>query len=701
MEKPFGKKSPYSRNSFLLLASMLAVIAPCLNKQAMPVSAEEAASEVEISEVSSATSSNGAGNSSVASMIEGEQIKTVSDPVEGEGYEGMGEVGTDMAVSIVSSSFTPEMQSYSIKFSSQFVLRSSSRQQAYIVDDDPTFNDIQASTDEDGEYIYPEYNGAVYSIEIAENGRYAGDTDIYIPGILTRAGYYRFIVSSIYAEAVDPEDAPNITSVYIPAEIESAGVGALGGLSNSCQIYFEAAEIPENFEEGWTNLSEANFHFNTEIENSYKAQNVAYNRQIGTGENFITGYDLGEGKSEQRQLLNITYDVKDENGNIKTYNRDIPLNFGSVSVYYNGVTTAAPSFTRNIDIPKEPGEQIIDSSLVIGNIYKSIRVQSDQYGVTYEPDYEVGALYCPAKISYTSKFGIEDFGQLDYDFSSSFFGYTLISLKMELATDVYSSLNHSSYEAELKDIESGVSYIRFRIAGLNSSTYHITYEHDGDIVEKSFQIQTPLANFVINDDKSIGFVVKNSDVGEGFSAGALRSFAIESLMFTVDIMNTDTHQAVGHSAVSTRFGYLTLTDDASAFPQNNLNETIIWITIIYSAIMVVATIGMFLFKKIKYKNDEFRRLKVPSFIKNAILAYLLIGVILLFITFASIRWSSFANAIVVYNPCDPFVIIFGILALLAVGYFARFFYVWIKNEIARRKAVKLKLDEDIDDDGTK
>ena len=686
----------------MLLPSMLAVVAPCFFKQATPVMAAEASSQVEIDDVSTATSPNGSDNSSIASMIEGEQVKTVSEPVEGIGYEGMGEVGTDMAVSIVSSSYTPEMQSYSIKFSSQFVLRSSSRQQAYIVDDDPTFNDIQASTNEDGEYIYPEYNGAVYSIEIAENGRYAGDTDIYLPGILTRAGYYRFIVSSIYAEAVDPEDAPNITSVYIPSEIESAGVGALGGLSESCQIYFEAAQVPENFEEGWTNLPEANFHFNTEIENSYKAQNVAYNRQIGTGENFITGYDLGNGKSDERQLLNITYDVEDENGNIKTYNRDIPLNFGSVSIYYNGVTTAAPSFTRNIDIPKQPGEEIIDSSLIIGNIYKSIRVQSDQYGVTYEPDYEAGALYCPAKISYTSKFGIEDFGKLDYNFSSSFLGYTLISLKMNIETDVYSSLNHSSYEAELKDIESGISYIRFRIAGLNSSVYHVSYEHDGKIIEKSFQIQTPLANFVVNNGKSIGFIVKNSDVGEGFSASALRSFGIESLLFTVDIMNNDTHQAVGHSAVSTRFGYLTLTEDASSFEQINLNRTIVLIAIIYSASMLAATIGMFFFKKFKYKNDEFRRLNVPSFIKNAILTYLLVGIILFFITFASIRWSSFANAIVVYNPLDPFVIILGIFAILAVGYFIRFFYVFIKNEIARRKAVKLKLDEDIgNDDGTK
>lgn len=701
MGKPLEKKSPHSGNRLLLSASLLALLWPAFGKPATPVAAEEVGTEVAISQSSEQSESSNSQTNTVASIIDGEQIREISDPRDGFGYENMGEVETDMAVSIVSSSETPEMQSYSIRFSSQFVLRSSSRQQAYIVDDDPTFNDVQAQTDENGDYIYPEYNGAVYSLEIAENGRYAGETDLYIPAILTRQGYYRFIVSSIYADAIDPEDAPNVTSVYIPTEIESAGVGALGGLSEDCQIYFEASAVPENFEEGWTNLPESNFHFNTEIEERYRAQNVAYNRQIGTGESFITGYDLGEGKKDERQLLNITYDAKDSSGNVKTYNRDVPLNFGSVAIYYNGVTNAAPSFTRNIDIPKEEDEEIIDTSIVIGNIYKSIRTQSDEYGVLYEPDYETGALYCPAKISYTTKFSINDFGTMEYNFSSSFAGYSLISLKMDLRPDVYSSLNHASYEAERDDIESGLSYVRFRLAGLNSSIYHVTYEDNGELVESAFTIETPLANFVIDDGESIGFIVKNSDVGPSFSVPKLRSFGIESLLFTVDIMNNDTHQAVGHSAVSTRFGYLNLTEDASAFAHNDLNWTLTIIAIIYSAMMFAAIAVTFIYKKIRYKNDEFRRLNVSSFVKNAILFYLITGIIVFFIAFATIRWTSFDNAIVVYNPLDPFVIVFGILAILAVGYYIRFFYVSIKSEIARRKAIKLKLDSDLDDDGTK
>ena len=45
---------------------------------------------------------------------------------------------------------------------------------------------------------------------------------------------------------------------------------------------------------------------------------------------------------------------------------------------------------------------------------------------------------------------------------------------------------------------------------------------------------------------------------------------------------------------------------------------------------------------------------------------------------------------------------FGIAAILSVGYYVRYFAVAIKNEMERRKAIKLKLDSDVnDDDGTK
>ena len=84
------------------------------------------------------------------------------------------------------------------------------------------------------------------------------------------------------------------------------------------------------------------------------------------------------------------------------------------------------------------------------------------------------------------------------------------------------------------------------------------------------------------------------------------------------------------------------------------------------------------------------------------MAFFLVGFIVLFVTFCIMRWGFLDNTLVVYNPTDAFVIAFGIAAILSVGYYVRYFVAAIKNEMERRKAIKLKLDSDVnDDDGTK
>ena len=704
MDNRFTSGKPSKTRKWLfasLCAFSFAAAAVASNQtEAIPAWAEEAVSDIESGQSGPTTSSSG---SASTTHIYGEQTTEVSDPVEGSGIpEDATDVGESMIVSLKSSTSTPTMQSYNVDFSSKISTIANRYRQTYVTVNDPSFaGDVEAPADEEGKVELPEYTGAVYQIEIASGGPAKDDTAIEMPSQLTKAGFYVVNINSILPDAVNPESAPSITEIYIPSEIVLAAEGALTGLSESCQIYFEADAVPETFEPGWTDVPEANWHFGTELDYQ-KAMNSSQNKDFGTGKSFVIGYDAGDDAPIGKQLLRMTYDVIDEDGNRTTYHRDYPINYSTVNVFYNAVgdTVGQTSLSRYIDIPKNPGETIDDESIIFSNIYPATTCEHGRIA----PDFSQGSYYASARLSYTNKYDLSDFADLEFDHLSTFSGYTAVMFNAEVKNQVYETLNPTIFASQSQEIESGQCYIRFRFSSLNAMTYVVEYEKDGEMVESSISVKTPIANFVVQRDKAVGFILKNSDVGDGFNAKSMRSISLLGMSITVDVMNNETHQAIGHSSISTRFGTIEFdtTDEQTGFPTFDINSTLITIVIVYTAVMAVLTIAYFLYKKVRFKNDEFRRLNPKSFAINASLAYVLIGSIMMFLVFCIMRWTHFANTIVVYNPFDPYVIVFGVIAILATGYYIRFLYLAIKNDLARRKAIKLKLDSDVkDDDGTK
>ena len=113
--------------------------------------------------------------------------------------------------------------------------------------------------------------------------------------------------------------------------------------------------------------------------------------------------------------------------------------------------------------------------------------------------------------------------------------------------------------------------------------------------------------------------------------------------------------------------------------------------------------GAFVLYKIlkeKFKNDEFRRINDKKYMKKAILFGLGFTEIALAIVFILMRAVGFANTIVAFNPTDPLLILFSIVGLIVGGYFIVILIKSIKANNERRKAIRLKLNEDVDDDGT-
>ena len=78
-----------------------------------------------------------------------------------------------------------------------------------------------------------------------------------------------------------------------------------------------------------------------------------------------------------------------------------------------------------------------------------------------------------------------------------------------------------------------------------------------------------------------------------------------------------------------------------------------------------------------------------------------LAIVILALMFIIFRFEAFNNAVVVYNPIDAYVIVFAVAAVITIGYYIKFFYTMIKTNLEKKKAIKLKLDEDVQDDGTK
>ena len=94
-------------------------------------------------------------------------------------------------------------------------------------------------------------------------------------------------------------------------------------------------------------------------------------------------------------------------------------------------------------------------------------------------------------------------------------------------------------------------------------------------------------------------------------------------------------------------------------------------------------------------------MRTKSYVKKALIAYAGSLIVILELMFIILRNTAFTNAVVSYNPADFFIIVFGVASLLVIGYFIRSMYIAIKANNERRKTIKLKLNEDVDDDGTK
>ena len=643
----------------------------------------------------------------------------------------------ELDVSLIQSTTTDTSQSLNFAFKSKtFVGYMASRYNDLVVNiSDPSFTgDTNAPVGEDFDNFDEETGLPIFDGELLY---ILGDTnktkEVFIPSTLTLSETFIVNISTICANCVtNPvfynggagnnswylEDGvtTKYNTIHIPSTVTTVNANAFVGVPAGVSITYEGDAIPDGFMAGWADTT--NITFNTYGKESYKSRAVGGTvndivDERGRPINFCLGCKPDEkkyiGDVYDRPLV-IEFDVVDkanpDGAAIRHVFEELPLTNTNGSAYDSVGPISNPSYSRLYGYKLASNEMIKVDSITFHNIMK--------FGTGVEIKTEQRYSAKPTKFPET--LDLSKIVSFKAGNNSTFAGFSMFSFSMDKNLSItsekypephslYLDVKSDFYEQNRSKIEQGLTEIRYSLYNLYLSSYHFVYEgNGGELKEVTVPVSTAISYQTLDKDNgnAVSIILKNSDVAPDFSADKVRTFEIVNLTIQMDLLTTSdsgSKAMLAKSQASYKFAYLTVIDNqkVSVF---NWNIFLIIFLVAYVALFAVGTFVLYKYKKEKYKNDEFKRVNDKKYLKSSILYGLGFMVIAYAIIFIFMRASGFANTIVAFNPTDPLLIAFAIAGMIIGGYFIVLAIKAIKTENERKKAIRLKLNEDVEDDGT-
>ena len=623
-----------------------------------------------------------------------------------------------ISFSLNSSASTPTSHSFRCTVSSTMlegVSNSSLYDNVFVVVEDEafprTFDEAknQAKAEKEAaeaaktEFVPAHYTGYVYQILNSSSS----DTDIVIPESLNFTDLFYIDVVKIGAEVCrDDKDVityKNITSISIPKTVTTIETGAFK--------YAQDAGIRINLEASDTSACAVNWTDSTKITTGYtfdaaeqrklnlKAKGTP--KKFGTGEDFLVGI-----KNDEYDLpLIISYDVLDANNNF-VENRKTALPIASSNSDYDAVgsNVGSLSFNFSVDLPMETAYHVDDTTVYFHNIYKATRVSIPGGGNKTVPVDMNEPYYALPRRAFAKTVSFADVFENRPGSLVEVGDYTKIGIILKRNVNIYQDLMPAVYKRVKAQIDSGEYAVRHQFTSLPQAYYSITYAYNGEQVYKKLNVDTPITYTLIeaNGDYEMSFLIHNPDVGPGFSAHTVEKIDFCGFNVRVDLLNVEQKSIINKSETTIRFSSLTLLGGGVA-PNNrvNLGLGLVSSYFVYIVLFAVGATIYYFYAKNKFKNDEFRRVNGKKYLKEAIKNGIGTSLIVNAIVFVYARWGLLDSTIVVFNPLDAFVIILVIAAAIYAGFSIRNIINSIKNSRKRKEAIRLHLDQDQDDDGTK
>lgn len=347
------------------------------------------------------------------------------------------------------------------------------------------------------------------------------------------------------------------------------------------------------------------------------------------------------------------------------------------------------------EAPKEADIQKIVDSAKIYNIFEAYQ---DEETLQWLPKYETNYYINYTEDEPTTQ-DLQDFIKPTFVKFATFGGDTSVILDFDVvALQKYKKLKSSAYNRyknELKtsetDVENPKYYIRYRLYNLTNTSFEITFK---DGTKRNVPIVSSTTFYTMGEgNNTINFLIDDLD------ASKVASFNIKSLTFYMDIATIGTQKTAVGSNTSFVFGDIAFkTDEAHV---SNINLYLIIATVLFLSVFIGTDVGLYLYRKNKYKNDEFKRMNTRAYFTLSGKIFLAAGSLYYAILFIFYRATSMANTLKVYNPCDIPIVIFGVMSIIAIGYFGMYFKGVYKDRKTKKNVEKLKLDTSGGaDDGT-
>ena len=591
--------------------------------------------------------------------------------------------------------------------------------------DNPASDDYDLIDEETG---LPIFNGAVSYVM----GASGANADVFLPSTLTKDGGFIIKVTKISANAVTVDGAQyngknkwdKIKNIYIPSTITEVEAGAFTGFpnpnENNIGIHYEGTELPVGFEAGWTDAPAEAIDIS---KNSYKTASYKTAMTSGKVDDLVDAlgrpinYVLGckndakhEGEGYNRPLI-IQYDkVTLENGEEKsreTIYEELPLTNTVGNPYDSCGPMSSLSYSRLLGYKLNENEEIDDQSIIFHNI-----MRADSHSVIDTSK----RYWIKPNIGYGEKQKIENLINYKASLNSKFVGYSMFGLMVDknlsITSDrypephsLYLDVKTEMYEQNKLRINEGKTKIRYSLYNLYNSSYHIQYiGNGGELKDVVIPIKTVVYNQELTQNKgnSVSILLKNSDIAPDFNPDKVKLFELQDITIQMDLLATSDSGSVsvlGKSSISYKFAYITVinSESISVF---NWDLFLILFFVGYVVVYAAAAYVTYRVMKEKFKNDEFRRVNDKQFLKKAVLGGLGLAEVLAALIFILMRTTFFKNTIVVFNPTDPLLIGFSIVGMIILGYFIVHVIKLVKTEKERRKIIRLKLNEDVEDDGT-
>ena len=286
-------------------------------------------------------------------------------------------------------------------------------------------------------------------------------------------------------------------------------------------------------------------------------------------------------------------------------------------------------------------------------------------------------------------------------------GYEKSQIKLAYAFDapllyVSDNSNLTKVETNLTSILKGDIKFRYTLTNLNTASLIVSFKENNNVKTKELPISSPSPVIEINEDKDnlISFMVNNSRLGN-IDTKDILAVGVSGMTVNVHLYNNTSHNVVQNTQYLNVFGNIeVLPYSEQELKCFDANLFLIFFFVALTAVYSLATVALFFYKKNKYKNDEFRRMKPKSYFKSAAMGFLGLVLITASINCIVLRFGVFNSTVPTYNPIDAFVIAFTIFGAIAFGLFIKYFVGAIKLAKHRREVARLHLDKDVVDDGT-